>query len=251
VIHWSGIDNHSFLGALLRWPLRFLPKNTVVRILRGPCKSMKWIAGSSTHGCWLGTYEEDKQRLAAKRIKPGMVVYDIGANAGVYTLLFSKLAGPQGKVYAFEPFFENAAHLFRHLRLNDLVNVTLVQAAVSSRLGMASFQAAPSNSMGKLIDGETSLKIPTVTLDQLIADEGFRPPDIVKMDVEGAEGAVLEGAKNLLKERSAVWMISLHGDEPLERCRIILVENGYRFETLDGQSLPANFKGIDEIVALP
>jgi protein-L-isoaspartate O-methyltransferase len=117
-VNWSAINNHSVLGRALRLPLQALPKNMVMTIRHGPAKGMKWIAGSSTHGCWLGTYELEKQRVLARFISVGMTVYDIGAQAGFYTLFFSRLVG-SGKVYAIEPYAENTQYLLTHIRISN------------------------------------------------------------------------------------------------------------------------------------
>lgn len=84
-INLSRISNRSLLGRFLRFPLRFIPQESVVRIRRGPAQGMKWIVGSSNHGCWLGTYELEKQLALQRAVRQGMVVYDIGAQAGFYT----------------------------------------------------------------------------------------------------------------------------------------------------------------------
>jgi hypothetical protein len=89
----SAISNCTLLGKVLRLPLRLLPKGMVVPILTGPAKGQKWIVGSSNHGCWLGTYELEKQAVLERFVKPGMTVYDIGAQAGFYSLFFSRLVG--------------------------------------------------------------------------------------------------------------------------------------------------------------
>ena len=119
-INWSTIDNRSLLGKLLRLPLRALPTRMVTRIRRGPVKGLKWVVGSSNHGSRLGTYELDKQDALRKFVKPGMTVYDIGAQVGFYTLFFSRLVGDSGRVYAFEPFAGNIQYLMAHVRMNHL-----------------------------------------------------------------------------------------------------------------------------------
>lgn len=91
-------DFRSPLGKLLRLPLKLIPDKTVLPVLQGKLKGKKWIKGSSINGCWLGTYEFDKQQLFQDYVKPGMVIYDVGANAGFYTLLSSVLTGNSGKV---------------------------------------------------------------------------------------------------------------------------------------------------------
>src|SRR5690348_9557213 len=108
------------IGRLARAPLRLVPKKMIVPILQGPLRGKKWIAGSSNHGCWLGTYELGTQRLFCRIVKPGDVVYDIGANVGFYTLLASVCAGPSGRVYSYEPLPENIAGLRKHISINHL-----------------------------------------------------------------------------------------------------------------------------------
>src|SRR5215472_9429286 len=122
-INWSGIDNHSLQGRLLRVPLKLLPSSTVVSIRHGPAEGLKWIVGSSNHGCWLGTFEFESQRVFKSMVRPGMTVYDVGANAGFFTLLFSKLTGRRGKVIAFEPCPYEMRYLLEHVRINALDNV--------------------------------------------------------------------------------------------------------------------------------
>src|SRR5215475_14063057 len=112
-LNCSAIDRMTLPGKLLRLPLRLLPKRMVVRIHRGRAKGLKWIVGSSTHGCWLGTYELEKHLALERYVKPGMVVYDVGAQAGFFTLIFSRLVDG-GQVIAFEPLPENLDHLLFH-----------------------------------------------------------------------------------------------------------------------------------------
>lgn len=116
-------------------------------ILQGPLRGKRWIVSSSTAGCWLGSYELDKQRRFATTLRPGHVVYDLGANAGFYTLLASKLVGRSGHVVAFEPLPENLAALRRHLELNGVDNVTVMDAAVWSSGGTVRFTPARHRSM--------------------------------------------------------------------------------------------------------
>ena len=247
----SNIPPASLLGQVLRLPLRLVPKRAIMTVRSGLNAGMKRVAGSSIHGCWLGHYEHDKQALVARLVKPGMKIFDIGANAGFYTLAFSRLTGATGHVWAFEPFAENAANVLRHLRLNAVGNATLLQAAVADRPGIAGFQIAESNSMGMLAEHATGYLVPTVALDGLIQDGTVPMPDLIKMDVEGAEASVLEGAKELLRQRVAVLLIALHGDVPMRACQKLLHEAGYEAFSLDGQALAADALFVDEIYAVP
>lgn len=123
MINFSGIFYDSFIGKLLRFPLRLIPSNLIVRILQGPNRGTKWVVGSSTNGCWLGSYEFEKQLLISAYIRKDMVCYDIGAHVGFYTLMFAKFAR---KVYAFEPLPRNLNFLIKHVKLNNLDEVVQI-----------------------------------------------------------------------------------------------------------------------------
>jgi FkbM family methyltransferase len=182
-----------------------------------------------------------------------MVVYDIGANAGVYTLLFSRRVGRKGKVFAFEPFGENAANLLHHINLNKLENVTLVQSAVSDKSGLTSFSMSKSNSMGVLSNERTLLRVPTITIDDLLEKFDFPLPHLVKMDVEGAEAAVLVGAAKLLSYHSTIWFVALHGRDQKRACQRIFEDSEYELFELDGSQIrdPLEYLDVDEIYAAP
>jgi FkbM family methyltransferase len=218
-----------------------------MRVRRGPARGMKWIAGSSVHGCWLGTYELEKQKSLERFIRPGMTIYDIGAQAGFYTLFFSRLAGDRGKVFAFEPCSYEARFLIDHVRLNNLENVRVVQAAVGETrelLPMSSDRGMCENRLGD--DPDATLMVPTISLD----DSGLPAPDLIKMDVEGAEAAVLRGAQGTMREARPVLFVALHGEEQRTACAIILRDAGYSIHDLDGQRL-RGAPLVDEIYALP
>ena len=254
-INWSGIRNNSVIGTVLRFPLRMIPHSMVMRIQRGPCRGMKWIAGSSDHGCWLGTYELEKQKAIRRFIRPGMIFYDIGAHAGIYSLLFSKLGGPAGKVFAFEPFAENVANFLKHIRVNRLNNVVLIQASLSHKCGLASFLTGKSSSMGSIshVPTHTHLQVPTFSLDELVFNFNFPLPDLVKMDVEGAEAMVLKGMSGVMSNRRLPIFIALHGNEQKRSCQDILLENGYQLFSLNGDKINGALEDYetDEIYALP
>ena len=254
MINFSAIDYRSRFGKTLRLPLKLLPGSFVMPIVSGPIKGMKWQVGTSDHGCWLGTYELAKLKEIERWLRPGMTVYDIGANAGIYTLFFSRAVGPEGRVFAFEPLGENSVNLLHHIQLNRLENVVLTQAALASCSAMSSFQLGSiGNSMGKLTTGNTQLRVPTVSMDELITKHNFPLPDLIKMDVEGAESEVLCGASALLSQRATVWFIALHGDQQKELCQNVLTSYGYRIFSMDGEMITAPLvnSSYDEIYALP
>ena len=152
--NWSAIDPKSTRGRLVRLPAKLLPKSTVMHIRHGPARGMKWISGSAVHGCWLGTYELEKQKLLERIVRPGMTVYDIGAQAGFYTLLCSRLVGDAGRVIAFEPSISEARYLLEHVRINQLANVSIVQAAVGASPSLSGFSSDRAICQNRLTAGK-------------------------------------------------------------------------------------------------
>jgi len=235
-VNLSGISNKSLLGRILRSPLRLLPSQAVFPILQSRLKGRVWIVGSSNHGCWLGSYEYAKRLVFEKTIQEGSVVFDIGAHAGFYTLLASVLVGPKGRVYAFEPVPGNLHYLTRHLRLNHVENVTIIQAAVLNTCGVTSFDEGPNRSMAHVSAGG-KLQVDTVALDELIARAELPVPNYIKIDIEGAELLALSGSKSMLMTSHPVLFLTTHGRDIHRQCRLLLESAGYRLQALDGLNL--------------
>lgn len=228
-------DFRSPLGKLLRLPLKLIPDNTVLPILQGKLKGKKWIKGSSINGCWLGTYEFDKQIIFQEFIKPGVVIYDIGANAGFYTLLSAVLTGSTGKVFAFEPVPQNIFYIRKHLEINKIANAIVVEKAISDKISKLKFDLSSNPSMGHLSEvGEISVE--TISLDEFIK-QGNPLPDLIKMDIEGAEFDALTGAKELLRTKKPVIFLATHGDEVKEKCLSLLKQFGYSIKPIDNLTI--------------
>lgn len=207
-----------------------------MRILSGRLRGWRWITGSATHGCWLGTYERETQRVLKRLIEPGAVVYDLGANVGFFTLLASKLAGAAGVVYAFEPLPRNIELLERHVQLNRASNVRVMPLAVTATSGVARFARAANPSMGGLAE-EGDVEVRTDSIDALVGSGVIRPPTFLKIDVEGAEDGVLAGAKQVLREHRPDILLSAHGYRKHETCSSLLQDLGYALRDLrDGHA---------------
>lgn len=243
-INVSGISNQSLMGKLLRLLLKIIPSTTILPILQGRLKGKKWITGSSQHGCWLGSYEYDKQIMFEQAIIEGIIVFDLGANVGFYTLLASTLVGSQGKVFAFEPMPTNVDYLKQHLRLNRISNVSVIEAAVSDTTDIAYFEVNCSRSEGKL-SPQGTLEIRTVTLDDLIAKGDIPTPHYIKIDVEGAEMKVLLGAKSMIVNAHPTIFLATHGDELHAQCISFLTSLGYKLQTVSDKML----SDADEFIA--
>jgi FkbM family methyltransferase len=147
-------------------------------------------------------------------IKPGMVIFDLGAYVGDLTWLFSHFAGPGGSVHAFEASADNYANLIKICQIANLRNVTANHNAVSDHNGEATFFVysrdfnswntladRPLESYGISVDKPVEEKVRLVTLDDYCLEKGIERIDLLKIDVEGAELQVLRGSERLLREK--------------------------------------------------
>ncbi len=140
---------------------------------------------------------------AAYMPRPGDVVWDVGAHAGMTTYFLAQMVGPTGKVYAFEPDETNYEFLLRNIEMHRLANVVPVKAALSDRTGTAEFCMDGTMSAG-LSDslaysaGENGRVVETLSLRDACARFGA-VPNYIKMDIEGAELSVVASSVDFLK----------------------------------------------------
>ncbi len=134
-----------------------------------------------------------------------MTVLDIGANQGYYTLLASRQVGPQGKVVAFEPSAREVRHLKLHLWLNRCKKVEVIACALGAAAGTERLHVVLGSESGcnslrpPNVSQPTGLvSVPVKRLDDVLKARGITRVDFVKLDVEGAELSVLQGATELL-----------------------------------------------------
>jgi FkbM family methyltransferase len=236
------ISARTLLSKILRLPLSLIPSGVEVRILRGPLRGKKWVKSSGPNAYWVGTYEVARLREFADALKPGDVVYDVGANVGIYTLHASFRVGASGWVYAFEPLARNLRYLGQHITLNNLQNCTIIESAICNQEGTLAFSAARwEASMAHLsLDGEIS--VPSTSLDICVyGEKQLRPPNVIKIDVEGAEFDVLKGATRAITEFHPTIFLEIHGTELHRDCRGFLLSKGYAVEEGYGQ-LTATWK---------
>ncbi|MBD2297291.1 FkbM family methyltransferase [Nostoc sp. FACHB-190] len=241
----SGISNKSLIGKILRWPLKLIPQTTVLPILQGRLKGKRWITGSSQHGCWLGSYEYDKQILFEQTIREGSIVFDLGAHTGFYTLLASTLVGAKGKVFAFEPMPTNIKYLKQHIQLNSISNVTVIESAVSDTTGIDYFEFNSSSFQGQL-SSKGTLEVKTVNLDNLIFNGEIPNPNYIKIDVEGAEMKVFDGAKSMLMNAHPTIFLATHSHELHKQCIDFLTSLGYTIKAIGNSKIEES----EEIIAV-
>jgi FkbM family methyltransferase len=152
-------------------------------------------------------------RVLRRLVKPGDVVLDIGANIGYFTLLFANWLQGNGEVHAFEPFPTTMQRLNRNLDLNPRLRnvVHLHGTAVSDFVGsMAMTEPDKGNSGCNYLSVSGEGKIGVTTLDSLASEMRFSRIDLMKIDVEGCEVALLKGAKSTLDRYRPVLMIEIN-----------------------------------------
>lgn len=171
-----------------------------------------------------GVWEKFETEIVKKIIKEGDNVIDLGANIGYYTLLFSRLVGDKGKVFAFEPEPKNFSVLKRNVELNNYKNVILVQKAVSNTNGTTNLFISQTNTGGHTLFfnnnklTKTSTPIQTIRLDDYFKDQKI-PISFIKMDIQGSEGLAVDGMKKLLSKNHKLnlftefWKYGLNNSE--------------------------------------
>jgi len=161
-------------------------------------------------------YEPLAFKIMGEILKAGSLAVDIGANIGLYTLAMGKMVGPNGKVVSFEPASKSYRALLEHICRNSLAEIVEAHMlVVGNKAGKCYFiddGVLGTNRVGDRLSQGIIAKIVkrrVVTLDQIFDGEGFLP-DLIKIDVEGYEMDVLEGAQKILTQKRCPILCELH-----------------------------------------
>lgn len=209
---------------------RIYPLEEIATVRRGPLRGCRYVV--SEQSGWapiLGRWEPEAQRLYVALVEAGDTVWDLGANTGIHTLLFSRSVGDSGRVVAFEPLQVNVREIQRTCELNGARNVRIVARAVSDRAGRARFLTGRHDKQGSLVgigseDGG-SIEVECTTLDAEMEAHGA--PDFVKIDIEGAESAALAGFSRAAACHPT-FAIDLHTPREDRAVGAWLARHGYR-----------------------
>jgi len=197
----------------------------VVRILSGAGRGARLeLDLTREKAYWLGYYEGPVQRFLQEQVVPGAVVYDVGAHIGFVSLCAARLGA---RVFAFEASPENVSRLRRTAALNGLPIEVVERAVWDSDEGVALVPGASASEWRSSPGGA----VPSTTLDAFASTHPA--PDVVKIDVEGAEARVLRGARRLLAERRPVVVCEVHGEAQRAEVRRLLAE--YDVEPLESE----------------
>lgn len=202
-----------------------------------------------------GEFSESEVQVFRDAIKPGSVVLDVGANIGCHTVAFSRLVGPTGVVFAYEPERINFNTLAGNVSINNLLNVYPFQKALGSSPG---FIAVPELDQERTVNwgglslcedysGAPSYPVPLITIDE----QQFLRLDFIKMDVEGMEKLALEGAKETIEKFKPILYVEDDREEKSAALIETIKSMGYLiYKHLGPLYNPNNFFGDPENVFL-
>lgn len=240
---------------------RYLFGRKFLRVMDGPLEGYLWSTACS-YEYILGNYEDPLTvKTFLSWLNPETTFYDLGGNAGFYALLANRYIS-QGKIYSFEPI-PAAQELFQqHVKLNTVQirhqNIRLLPYALSDSEKQVAFSNDASRQDGNTYIQESSvfnhaeqyLTIPCYSVDGLLKLE-YNKPDVIKIDVEGAEYDVLKGAMDTLRTYKPNLLLATHDCHlpgVKDKCITLLEELGYQLTHTGGHN--KNLPGLDDYIAI-
>jgi FkbM family methyltransferase len=214
-----------------------------VKIAAGDLKGYRILLNlKAEKSRWLGTYEPELADAVREFVRPGMIVYDVGANIGYVSLLLAHAARPSGRVFAFEALPANIERIRRNVDLNRLgKQITLMPQAVADKSGELTFYVHESVGMGKVAGSagrreehyQAEITVRALSLDEFVYGHGNPAPDVVKMDIEGGEVLALPGMQRILMEHHPLLLLELHGPESEKVAWETLTAAGYSLYAME------------------
>jgi FkbM family methyltransferase len=223
----------SRVGRILRPLLNAaLPTHPMsVRVLSGPARGLRIVIEPQREkSYWVGTHEPAVQKALVTVLRPGMTVWDIGAHAGFFSALCSRRVGASGRVHAFEPGRDTRARLERTIELNGFQNVQVHPCAVGGERAEGILHDVGRSAQATL----RPVKAPGSTVEVRTVEDlwdELGPPDVIKIDAEGAEGPIIESGAGLLDGAPVSIVVEIHDDASEEQIRRLLP--GHDHERID------------------
>jgi len=240
---------------------RYIFRQRFLRVMAGPLKGYLWTTAAS-YDYILGDYEDpDTMKLFLSWLKPASVLYDIGANVGFHSLVANTVIN-DGKIYAFEPMPFVRKIFETHIELNNRnmghSNITILPIAISDSEKEVEFSNDITHRDGNTYvassyvfsEAAGKIKVHCQSVDGLIA-KGYEKPDIIKIDVEGAEYDVLLGAKHTLQQYKPCILLATHDCHlpgVQQQCVQFLTELGYQVQHTG--KYKKYMSGLDDYIAI-
>jgi len=160
-------------------------------------------------------------------LKKQKVIFDVGANIGLFSLWASK-NNQESRIYSFEPNPDTYSRLERNIRLNYFDNISPHQLAVTSKTGLSNFKKCQNTWVSTITNTENTdtVKVNTVPIDDFVKENSINSIDLIKIDVEGSEFNVLKGSINTLKIIERI-ILEYHSKELQRNCLDFLCTNGF------------------------
>jgi FkbM family methyltransferase len=230
----------------------------VYRVDRGPARGVNFLLRwPDDKNLWTGTWEMQFASCLEKMIPVGAIAYDIGGWHGFYTGVMAARGAKE--VHVFEPLPENLERIARLKSLNSEFRIIIHPYALGDRDGSTELVVMPRTSMAKLAESEfqadvsspNRIQVRVAKIDTLVLAGEIPPPAIIKMDVEGAESLILNGASDVLRRFQPIIFAEVHSPALLARCESILKGVGYELSDLSGRHIDtkAVIAEVTQIVA--
>lgn len=209
----------EWLWAKVRPDINMYPRPTIRRIQRD---GIRLDVDLSDYVQWLVYYsiEKDLRRTLYSLVRPGDVVLDVGSNIGEILLNFARIAGPAGRAIGFEANPETCQRCRSNIALNRFENVEVHAVGVGSKEGELHLGHRSDSNSGAdsfMAAGDATIRVPVTTIDRFAGAHGLAGVDVIKIDVEGYEMHVLEGAEGTLREYRPKMFIELCDDNLREQ----------------------------------
>ena len=257
---WDAVTR-AFLDAQVRTAAA-LGVSPTATITEGVGRGLQFCPGASNAAYGSGANELPVQAALAEHLRPGAVLFDVGANVGFFTVICARIVGEAGRVYAFEPVARNAAYVRLNCRLNGLRNVNVLEVAAgdesrAGQLHLAEYSGGSTLDVaGRPPDYRRTLSVDVVRIDDLMESRALTRPDVVKIDVEGAELHVLRGMQRTLQQARPIVIyetddaLAATAESRRAECDRLLQDCGYATAALK-DSYPAINWAVRHGIAIP
>ena len=207
-----------------------------------------------------GVYGELDTKIIREEIHEGDIVIDVGANIGYYTLIFAQLVGSSGKVFAFEPEPKNFEILKKNIEINNYQNIVAEQKIVSDKSGIVKLFIAEHGIVGHRINQQKSsqkfIEVESIILDNYIKKLNLdNKINFIKIDVEGSEPKVLEGAKEIMQKSNQLKIFTEFNREAVKKYSVepkemidLLYRNGFKIYLPNYKENKINLTNVNELL---
>ena len=186
-----------------------------ILVLSGLNRGARWSLAAAGSGYGSGKRESKQMAVLWQLMRPDDVVWDLGAHYGFVTICAARRVKDAGEVFSFEPSKSNYWFLQRHIRWNRLRNVTTLNCAVGDFDGPTTFGGGSTSKQHKLGGGSEVVNVRTISA--LVNSGECRPASFMKIDVEGAESAILRSSMNVISP-STRMLVAVHSFEVYNDC---------------------------------